>query len=49
MCIRTLFAAILLTMCPASAGTKFRVLYSFKGGSEGGGLYSGIVLDAKGN
>jgi uncharacterized repeat protein (TIGR03803 family) len=44
-----LIGLILLTMSPASAGTKFKVLYSFKGGSEGGGLYSGIVLDAKGN
>jgi len=27
----------------------FSVLYSFTGGADGGGSYSGVVLDAKGN
>src|SRR5579872_3393158 len=51
---RLYLAGVLLTITVtlggrAWAGNKYKVLYSFKGGSDGGGLYSGPTLDAKGN
>jgi uncharacterized repeat protein (TIGR03803 family) len=33
----------------AWAGSKYKVLYSFKGGKDGGGVHAGVALDAKGN
>ncbi len=33
----------------AGAATKYKVLHAFTGGSDGGGVYGGVTLDAKGN
>jgi uncharacterized repeat protein (TIGR03803 family) len=33
----------------AWAAKKYKVLHAFTGGSDGGGVYDGVVLDAKGN
>jgi len=33
----------------AGAATKYKVLHAFTGGSDGGGLYGGVALDAKDN
>jgi hypothetical protein len=33
----------------ASAASTYKVLYSFKGGSDGGGVFAGIAFDTKGN
>lgn len=42
--------AIGLALCnPAWAGGKYRVLYSFKGGADGGGVFAGVAFDTKGN
>jgi uncharacterized repeat protein (TIGR03803 family) len=39
-----------LTLAPgALAGPKYRVLYAFDANKDGGGLYSSLILDAKGN
>jgi uncharacterized repeat protein (TIGR03803 family) len=41
---------IALTFAPgAQAGTKFKVLYSFRGGSDGAALYGNVTLDPMGN
>jgi hypothetical protein len=45
----TVFGLTLLAVPCLEAGVKYKVLYSFKGGSDGGGLYSGPTLDAMGN
>jgi len=49
-----LFAAtslivLMLTLCGTSSAAKYRVLYGFSGGYDGGGLYSGVIVDAKGD
>ena len=31
------------------AGSRYQVLYSFKGGSDGGGVFAGVAFDTKGN
>lgn len=42
--------AIGLALCNAAwAGGKYRVLYSFKGGTDGGGVFAGVAFDTKGN
>jgi len=33
----------------AWGGSKYRMLYSFSGGNDGGGVYAGVALDDKGN
>ena len=46
----TVVLAIILALGNAAwAGSTYKVLYSFKGGSDGGGLYGGPTLDAKGD
>jgi uncharacterized repeat protein (TIGR03803 family) len=42
-------AATLLLMPAAWAGSKYKVLHAFGGGHDGGGLFDGVTLDAKGN
>src|SRR5215831_1013645 len=40
----------LAALTPAAAAqSQFKVLYSFAGGSDGGGLYGGLVFDSLGN
>ena len=42
--------AIALTIVNwAWAGSKYKVLYGFKGGEDGGGVHAGVALDEKGN
>ena len=33
----------------AWGGSKYKVLYSFKGGTDGGGIFAGVAFDTKGN
>lgn len=33
----------------AWAGSTYKVLYSFKGGNDGGGVFAGVAFDTKGN
>jgi uncharacterized repeat protein (TIGR03803 family) len=41
---------VALALAPFSwAGGTFKVLHAFGGGSDGGGLFDGVTLDAKGN
>ncbi len=43
------FGMALLSAAELEAGSKHRVLYSFTGGNDGGGVHAGVVLDDKGN
>ena len=50
------FWMLLMAVTPAAwpgtkdkALSKYKVLYSFKGRSDGGGVFGGVALDAKGN
>jgi len=48
--IPTAVLAITLTLASVAwAGSKYRVLHSFAGGSDGGGVYAGVALDDKGH
>lgn len=40
---------ILMLAVGALASAKYKVLYGFKGGSDGGGLFGSVTLDANGN
>lgn len=45
-------ASVLLAVSPGSlawAAGKYKVLYSFTGGRDGGGLFSGVAFDSNGN
>ncbi len=42
-------AVTVLLMPTVWAGSKYKVLHAFTGGSDGGGVYGGVTLDAKGN
>ena len=45
-----LVVAVLLTFAPiATAQSKYRVLYSFTGGTDGGGVWDSVAFDTKGN
>jgi uncharacterized repeat protein (TIGR03803 family) len=44
-----LTAMILLLVSPIWAGPKYRVLHAFGKGADGGGLWSPVALDGKGN
>lgn len=48
MAVAVLATAVLLAG-PAGAATKYEVLHAFTAGSDGGGVYGGVTLDAKGN
>jgi uncharacterized repeat protein (TIGR03803 family) len=43
------FASALLLAPAAGAGDKYKVLHAFAGEPDGGGVYAGVVIDAKGN
>ena len=51
-CARTTAVAVLATAAflagTAGAATKYKVLHAFAGGTDGGGVYGGVTLDAKG-
>jgi uncharacterized repeat protein (TIGR03803 family) len=47
--ISVALAVIVLPSSLAWAGSNYKVLYSFTGGSDGGGVFAGVVLDQKGN
>jgi len=43
-------ATMLLTIVSGTlAASKYKVLHAFTGGNDGGGLYSGLLLDQEGN
>ena len=46
--LASLIVVLVLCSIPSRAAT-YRVLYGFSGGSEGGGLYSGVVIDGQGS
>jgi uncharacterized repeat protein (TIGR03803 family) len=46
--LAVLVATLLLAPFAAAAG-KYKVLHAFTGGSDGGGLYGGVVLESAGN
>jgi uncharacterized repeat protein (TIGR03803 family) len=48
-CLLAILTFILLLASSATAQTKYTVLYSFTGGTDGGGVYDSVVFDAKGN
>jgi uncharacterized repeat protein (TIGR03803 family) len=45
----TVITASLLFAPDAWAAEKYKVLHAFTGGSDGGGLYGGVILDERGN
>jgi uncharacterized repeat protein (TIGR03803 family) len=45
-----ILTALCLMLAPgAAAGSKYKVLHAFGKGDDGGGLFGGVVLDAKGS
>jgi uncharacterized repeat protein (TIGR03803 family) len=50
-CAKALIAAAMALVLASSAwaGSKYKVLHAFTGGNDGGGLYSGLLLDRHGN
>jgi uncharacterized repeat protein (TIGR03803 family) len=46
--LMTVATALVLVNC-SWAGDKYKVLHAFTGGKDGGGLYSGLLLDRQGN
>lgn len=42
-------ATALLAVSPTLAKSNFKILHSFAGKPDGGGVFAGLVLDAKGN
>src|SRR5579864_5928973 len=42
-------ATALLAVSPTWAKSNFKILHSFAGKPDGGGVFAGLVLDAKGN
>src|SRR5258708_22102878 len=47
---RFLFAGALILACATwTRAQTFKVLYSFTGGTDGGGVYGGVVMDKQGN
>ena len=47
--VSLVLAFALLSITCASAQDKFKVLYSFKGGTDGGGVEDRVAFDAQGN
>jgi uncharacterized repeat protein (TIGR03803 family) len=45
----SLLAIALLLVDGAWGGSKFRVVYNFKGGTDGGGSWAGVTFDKNGN
>jgi uncharacterized repeat protein (TIGR03803 family) len=43
------FLAVFVLVINGWAGSKYEVLHAFTGGADGGGIFAGVVLDAKGN
>ena len=50
-CAKALIATAMALGLASSAwaGSKYKVLHAFTGGNDGGGLYSGLLLDRQGN
>jgi uncharacterized repeat protein (TIGR03803 family) len=51
-CVTSLTVFLTVTLAfgnAARAGSQYKVLYSFKGGADGGGVFAGVALDAPGN
>ncbi|HEY6765295.1 MAG TPA: choice-of-anchor tandem repeat GloVer-containing protein [Candidatus Sulfotelmatobacter sp.] len=47
---RVLLGGAVILACATCAGAQtFKVLYSFTGGTDGGGVWSGVVMDKQGN
>jgi uncharacterized repeat protein (TIGR03803 family) len=47
--LATVLSTALLAASPAWAKSKYKILYSFTGQPDGGGVYAGVALDGKGN
>lgn len=44
-----LVTAAVVTLCVSAAAQTFKVLYNFTNGTDGGGVYGGVVMDKQGN
>ena len=40
---------VTLVLAPASAQSKYKTLYKFKGGKDGNGAFAGLIFDLAGN